>query len=414
MALFGTNLEYGQRYNRRVVLEIIRLHGPLSRAEIARRTGLSAQTISNIMEQLKREDLVIERARRSGARGQPPINIEINPTAAYSFGISFDHNHLTVIALNLGGEICGEAALPLTHAAPAVLLPLIESAVHTIIATRQIPVDRIWGAGIVLPALVRRGDPTALGPTSVPEWRDYPLAARLEERLGFPVLVDNDATAGAIGELLYGAGRQLRTFVYVYIGVGVGGGIILDGRPYRGAYGMSGELGHMVSAPGGRACPCGNEGCLERYASLSAAFAALTGEPEGTTPVDIGAISDAFARSDPRLMAWMADCAGHLRTIIVSVENLFDPEAVIIGGLVPEAMLDALIAAIEPLRPSVSSRHNGGSKRILKAAAGLDTRVLGAASLAIFESMTPDFALATKGGSAEPSEPQPIPLAETS
>ena len=82
MSLFGTNLEHGQRYNRRVVLESVRLHGPLSRAEIARRTGLSAQTISNIMGQLKPADLILEHARQTGGRGQPPIDIEINPTGA--------------------------------------------------------------------------------------------------------------------------------------------------------------------------------------------------------------------------------------------------------------------------------------------------------------------------------------------
>jgi predicted NBD/HSP70 family sugar kinase len=402
MALSGTNLEFGQRYNRRVVLESVRLYGPLSRAEIARRTGLSAQTVSNIMEQFRREDLVIEEAQRSGARGQPPIQIKINPSAAYAFGISFDHKSLTVIVLDLGGRIRGEIVLPLTYASPVVLLPLIESAVHTLIATHAVPPDRIWGAGLVLPALVRRGDPTALGPISVPDWEGFPLADRLHDRLGFPVLIDNDATAGAIGELLYGAGRRLRSFFYFYLGVGLGGGIIMDGRPARGAYGMAGEVAHIVSVPGGRPCPCGNRGCLERYASLSAAQSALTGEPEGASQVDPDLVSSAFERRDPKLLGWIEECAKHLRNAIVTTENLFDPEAVIIGGLVSEGMLDALVSAIEPLPPSVFSRHNAGSGRLLKAVAGLDTRVLGAASLTIFDTMTPDFAVLMKPPASGP------------
>src|ERR1700677_508223 len=133
MSLFGTNLEHGQRYNRRVVLESVRLHGPLSRAEIARRTGLSAQTISNIMGQLKPADLILEHARQTGGRGQPPIDIEINPTGAYSFGISFDQSRLKVVALNLGGKVCGEIEFALTRSAPSILLPLIESAVNELI-----------------------------------------------------------------------------------------------------------------------------------------------------------------------------------------------------------------------------------------------------------------------------------------
>jgi predicted NBD/HSP70 family sugar kinase len=396
MSLFGTNLEYGHRFNRRVVLETIRLHGPLSRAEIARRTGLAAQTVSNLMEQLKRDGLVLERARRSVGRGQPPINIEIDPNGAYSFGISFNHNQLKVIALDLGGAIRGDVTLPLMHASPAVLLPLIESAVAALIADNAFPEQRIWGAGIVLPALVRRGDPTSLGPTSVPEWRDFPLAEQLQHRLGFPVLVDNDATAGAIGELLFGAGRHLKSFFYFYIGAGLGGGIIMEGRPARGAYGMSGEVGHTVCVPGGRPCSCGNRGCLERYASLSAAQSALTGEAEPLDSVDLARIASAFDAGDPRLHAWIGECADHLRNAIVMVENLLDPEAVVIGGLMPERMLDALIAAIEPLPPSVSSRHNGGSKRLLKSSTGLNTQALGAAALAIFQTMSPDFSLLTK------------------
>lgn len=400
MALFGTNLEHGQRFNRRLVLDSIRRHGPLSRADIARRTGLSAQTISNIMEQLRREDLVLEQARRSGGRGQPPIQIEIKPDAAYAFGISFDHNRLTVIALDLGGAICGEVRLPLAQSAPAILLPLIESAVQTLIAAHSIPKERIWGAGLVLPALVRRGGLTALGPMSVTGWEDFPIADNLQQRLGFSVLVDNDATAGAIGEFLYGAGKQLRSFFYFYIGVGIGGGIIMDGRPCRGAYGMAGEVAHMVSVPGGRSCPCGNRGCLERYASLSAAQSALIGLPEGTAPVDVNRIADALAAGDPALRRWLGEAATSLRNAIVTVENLFDPEAVIIGGLLPDAMLDALVDAIEPLPPSVSSRHNAGGARLMKAAAGLDARALGAASLAIFDTMAPDFAVMMKQGAA--------------
>src|SRR3546814_5344288 len=97
MAVFGTNLDHGQRFNRRVVLETVRLHGPLSRADIARLTGLSAQTVTNIIDQFKPDELLIEQPRKVRRRGQPPIDLVINPAAAYSFGISFDHRQLVVV-----------------------------------------------------------------------------------------------------------------------------------------------------------------------------------------------------------------------------------------------------------------------------------------------------------------------------
>lgn len=399
MRLSGTNIDHTQRFNRRVVLEAVRLHGPLSRAEVARLTGLSAQTVTNIIEQFKPAELLIEKPRRTGGRGQPPIDLIVNPQAAYSFGISFDDRKLVVILLNLGGEICAEIELPVAHPSPAVVLPLIEAAVNELTSKLSISPDRIWGAGVVMPALIAKGSPTVLGPSSVPEWQGYPVVERLGGRLGIPVFVDNDATAGAIGELLFGAGRQLTDFFYVHLGVGVGGGIIASGRPYRGAFGMSGELGHIISVPDGRPCPCGNKGCLERYASLSAAYAAVTEMPENFHPIDLDVLHKALENRDEKLLNWMDDAARHLRNAIVTIENLLDPQAIVIGGPIPDGILEGLMSRIEPLPASVSSRHGNAPKRLVKAASGLDTRVLGAASLAIFDSMTPDFSVLMKNAS---------------
>ena len=394
--LFGTNLDRAQRFNRRVVLETIRVNGPLSRADVARLTGLSAQTVTNIIDQFKPAGLLIEKPRRTGGRGQPPIDLVINPAAAFSFGISFDHRRLVVVLLDLGGEIRAEAELPVTHPTPGVVLPLIESAVNELISRTKVPRELIWGAGIVMPVLVSQGHPTALGPSSVPDWQDFPVEEKLRERLNLPVFLDNDATAAAIGELLFGAGRQFSDFFYIYLGVGVGGGIIISSRPYRGAFGMSGEIGHMMIVPGGRSCPCGNRGCLERYVSLSAADSALREAPETFGAIDLDTLYAGFEANDPRLMRWLDDAAEHLRNAIVSVENLFDPQAVILGGPVPDSILTALIERIEPALITVSHRQGNTTSRLLKAESGLDSRVLGAASLAIFDSMTPDFSVLKK------------------
>lgn len=394
--LFGTNLDRAQRFNRRVVLETIRVNGPLSRAEVARLTGLSAQTVTNIIDQFKPAGLLIEKPRRTGGRGQPPIDLLINPSAAFSFGISFDDRRLVVVLLDLGGEIRAEAELPIAHPTPGVILPLIEAAVNELISKTKISRELIWGAGVVMPVLVSQGHPTALGPSSVPDWQDFPVEEKLRNRLNLPVFLDNDATAAAIGELLFGAGRQFSDFFYIYLGVGVGGGIIISSRPYRGAFGMSGEIGHMISVPGGRQCPCGNRGCLERYVSLSAADAAFRQGPETFGAIDLDALYKGFEARDTRLMQWLDDAAEHLRNAIVSVENLFDPQAVILGGPVSDTILDALIERIEPSLISVSHRQGNASSRLIKAESGLDSRVLGAASLAIFDSMTPDFSVLKK------------------
>jgi predicted NBD/HSP70 family sugar kinase len=173
---------------------------------------------------------------------------------------------------------------------------------------------------------------------------------------------------------------------------------------------MSGELGHMISVPGGRPCPCGNKGCLERYASLSSAYSALTGQPENIEPVDVKRIEAALIARDAKMLGWLDEAATHLRNAIVTIENLLDPQAIILGGPIAETILDELLARIEPLPASVSSRHGNAPKRLVKAQSGLDTRVLGAASLAIFDSMTPDFSVLMKrdGGVLRPSAAQAV------
>jgi len=218
--------------------------------------------------------------------------------------------------------------------------------------------------------------------------------------------VENDAAAAATGELLFGAGRMLRDFVHIYIGPGIGGGLVLAGRPYRGAHGMAAELAHFVVESGGRACPCGNRGCLERYASLSAAQAALDGGAEDSAAVDLDRLGAALAQRDPRLLAWLDEAARHLRHAIGALENLLDPQTTIIGGSLPEALLDALLQRLDDLPPSVSSRRGAGDPpRITRGAMGADMRVLGAASLVLLDGMAPDPKLLLKQGAGATEPP---------
>jgi predicted NBD/HSP70 family sugar kinase len=248
---------------------------------------------------------------------------------------------------------------------------------------------RVLGAGVVLPSVLETGRPVRLGPTTLPDWQDFPVAERLGTLLGVPVLVENDATAAAVGERLYGVGRRLRDFLFIFIGTGIGAGLILSGHPYGGSSGRAGELGHVVTAPGGIPCPCGNRGCLERYASLSAAQAALTGRPEGEAPVDPAALLCAFEAGMPALRAWLSGAARHLNLAVNLLTNLLDPEAIVFGGPIPTPLLEALLSCMSP-----SPRHD--RPRLLCAEAGSETPALGAAALPLFADLTPRYALLPK------------------
>lgn len=389
MALAGTNLEQARSYNRRVVVEIVRLSGPISRAEIARASGLSAQTVSNIAEELLRAGLLVASGRRTGGRGQPPIELQLDPAGGFTIGLSLDHRRLVAVLVDLAGDRRAEVEIATAAPTPAEALPLMADAVARLRRSARVAGRRILGAGVVMPTLFEAGSPISFGPTSLPAWDGFPLTERLSARLAMPVLVENDATAAAVGEQLYGAGRGLGDFLYVYFGVGLGSGLVVGGRPYRGAGGRAGELGHLVAVPGGRPCLCGNRGCLERYVSLAAAQAVASGPQADAADIDPARLEAAFVAGDPQLDAWLTEAAGHFRTALASVENLLDPETVILGGLLGPAMRRAFIKRLGPLAPSVADRPGRARPRVVEAALGPETPALGAAALPLFHRLAP-------------------------
>ena len=189
-----------------------------------------------------------------------------------------------------------------------------------------------------------------------------------EFRTGFAAFVETDMVAATLGESLHGAGRNVRAFYYLYFGVGLGGSMVKDGVPLRGFYGNAGEIGHVPLVPNGQPCSCGNTGCLERYVSL-----------------------EAYQRRAPVIghAAWIAEAAPLLRNAIVTIENLFDPETVVIGGIMDDALLSELAAAIEPLPTSVADRKDRSAPRIMRSASGQDAVLRGAASLAFSGVLSP-------------------------
>ena len=393
MRLSGANLDHTRRYNRRVVLEIARLRGPLSRADVTRATGLAPQTISNITEELCAAGLLRAVPRRPGKRGEPTVVFEINPEGGYTFGISLEDNRLVVLLADLAGALVHREEMHIEPAPPETVLKLVERTVKRMLARFGIARSRVWGVGLVIPGLVQDGELVVLGPSSLTSWAGYPLARELQSRLAMPAYIENDATAAAIGEWLYGAGKSLTDFVYLHFGVGVGAGLFVRGQPYRGGFGKSGEIGHMIVEADGRPCACGNRGCLERYVSLSAAQSALTGKPEGEGTVDPPRLSEAFMSGEPSIVAWVHEAARRLSQAVVGLENLLDPQTIIVGGMVPRPILEAIIARMSPLSRSVSADRAHPIDRVVLARMDLDSPALGAATLPIFDCITPELSL---------------------
>ncbi|WP_080509441.1 ROK family transcriptional regulator [Chromobacterium subtsugae] len=387
----GTNLEHARSHNRRAVLETIRRNRQLTRADIARMTALTPQTVSNIAaELLEAGVLSAGEPLRDGARGQPAIPLSINPDGAYSIGVQLDHQSLIAVVVDLAGQVRARVELAVKRPSPGAALPLIADAAQRLRRESGLDWSRLLGMGLVMPGPFGVEGMTSVGPTTLPGWENID-AAVLSAALGMPVLLEKDATAAAIGERLYGMASQLQNFVYLFIGTGLGAGLFLDGRLYAGGRHNAGEVGHMIVVPGGRACECGNQGCLERYVSLRALYEAL-GLADGAlaTPEHL-----ARREVDAAGEAWLASAAAPLRQAVNILECLLDIDAVVIGGLLPPAWMEALVRRLDPL--PVSTRHRGG-ERLRLGSAGRDVVALGAAALAIFDEFNPQYEVLLKSG----------------
>lgn len=389
MKTSGTNLEHARAHNRRVIIEAIRLHGELTRAELARLTALTPQTVSNIVAELEEAELLSSRQPRKQGRGQPAIPVTLNPASAFSIGIHLDHQTLLIVLVDLTGEIHFRRLMLVQKPQPDATLARIAEVLNemkTQLGTRW---QKVLGIGVVMPGPFGVEGISSVGPTTLHGWEQVDIEARLGELSNLPVTLENDATVAAIGERFHGVARQLNSFIYLYIGTGLGAGILMDGHVYSGHAHNAGEIGHVVVEPGGRECYCGNQGCLERYVSLQAAYEFCGLDPMTALPEDLLQVDAAlFDR-------WIDTMLTPLRQAINMLECIFDAESVIIGGMMPAALLEKIIQRLPPLYQSVRGRYLTGS-RLKTGMTGSDTAALGAAALPIFDEFNPQFQVLMK------------------
>jgi predicted NBD/HSP70 family sugar kinase len=383
----GTNLEYARSHNRRAVLEAVRLGGALSRADIARRTSLTIQTISNIVTELEDKGLLIAGTINRNPRGQPSIPYSINPKGAASVGFHIARHGIIGVLTDLTGQVLAECEVVADAVTPDVATPLVTSMFAELLNKSKVPMKKLLGVGVALPARFGIGTISTEGPTGLPGWNNPITRAAFAQNLNVPIFIENDAVAAAIGEHHYGVARGINNFVMLYLDEGLGAGLFLCGHLFKGALSNAGEIGHMIVDPGGRSCPCGNRGCLERYVSLQAAFEFINhnSKKKLKSPTDILNLS---ARD---LSEWIADVAPKLKTAINILETILDAETIVIGGLAATEIVESLIQYAHPLNISASIRPDRKFPRVMAGTVGRIATALGAAALPIFDEMNPRF-----------------------
>ena len=381
--IVGANAERARSHNRQMVLDRVRQAGQIGRAEIARGSGLSTQAVSNIISDLLSDGLISEQGRKATTRGQPPVQYGLNPCGGYAVGIEIRPDAVFAAVLDL----CGIPVATLRHALTARDLDGVTQAVvaakSAIIGMAKIHETTVLGAGIVMPGPFGRTGLSGTG-SEFSIFHDVSPTAWFTEALGVPVVVENDANAAAVAERVAGVAGGFDTFAFLYFGNGLGLGIMQSGKLVTGAFGNAGEIGHIPVVSKGRTV------LLETVISRLSVQKHLL---EAGFDIDsIDGLTQLYAARTPAIMEWLEAAAEPLSNAIAIIENMFDPDALILGGAMPDAMFDHLIGAVSLADRSVSNRPGRATERLLRGASGRMTGTLGAGSLVINRAFTPRIA----------------------
>ncbi|MEU9236584.1 ROK family transcriptional regulator [Streptomyces subrutilus] len=369
------------RANLERVVRAVRLAGSLTQAEIARATGLSAATVSNIVRELKEGGTV--EVTDTSAGGRRARSVSLSGDAGIVIGVDFGHTHLRVAVGNLAHQVLAEEAEPLDVDASWVEgFDRAEALVGRLIAGIGVSLDKAIGVGLGVPGPIDVESGT-LGSTAIlPGWAGINPREELSRRLGVPVYVDNDANLGALGELVWGSGRGVKDLAYIKVASGVGAGLVINGQIYRGPGGTAGEIGHITLDESGPVCRCGNRGCLETFAAARYVLPLLQSShgPELTMERVVELARD----GDPGCRRVITDVGRHVGSGVASLCNLLNPSRVVLGGSLAEA--GELVLA--PIRESVGRYAIPSAARqlsVLTGSLGGRAEVLGALALVLSE-----------------------------
>jgi len=383
----GSNHVGMRQFNERVVLQAIRLHGSLPKAELARLTHLSAQTVALIMARLMQDDLVIKEGRVRGKIGQPSTPIALNADGAFSIGIKIGRRSLEILLIDFLGRQRQRVSLNYIFPDPDVLFPAIASGIlsmHDQLGPAL--AGRIQGIGIAAPFSLGGWQKLLEIPEAeAHKWEAVDITERVRAITPLPVTLIKDTSAACVAELFAGAGQHIPTFLYIFMDTFIGGGLVIDSHLHMGSKGNAGAIG---SSPLGMlnnrtGLPTQLLG-VASLINLECLFQAAG--------LDISAAVDDRALQEPWLthtQAWLEDAASGIAQTINGAVCLLDLEHVIMDGLFSRALLKALMDATR-LAFAQYSWEGIRQPELLAGSIGADARVIGGALLPLYGNFAPD------------------------
>lgn len=364
--------------NQQRIVDTLLQSGPSTQAELSRQTGLSSATVSNIIKIMAAAGTV--QTEPTTSSGRRALLVRLLNNGAVAVGIDFGRRHVRIAITTLGYTVVAEehVSLEIGHRAEESI-QLASDLLGLMLEQNNIAPSSVLGVGVGIPGPIDHRTNTVVQGAILPEWVGIHLP-ELEERLHFPVVFDNDANLGALAEVTWGPHNEAENLVFVKIGSGIGAGLILNGKPFYGSLGVTGEIGHETINDHGVICHCGNRGCLETVASTSVMMQLLS--RGGSTPVTTSDIVRNALEGDSATLRVLDDAGAAIGRGLASIANLINPEVIVIGGPLTglgERMLHSVRRGL--IRHAVPSV--GESTTLVMSALGERAEALGAAALVL-------------------------------
>lgn len=396
----GSNLPAVGTYNQSLVLDLIR-RAPdgLSRVELAARTGLSAQTLSNVTRRLSDEGLIGEAGKVIAGRGKPRTLLALHPGSRFAVGVHLDPAVDTLVLIDMSGAVIAQAEHPPRRSGTgAALVGSIATSVDALVERAGVDRSRLLGIGVAAPGPLDAARGRLLNPPLLTPWHGVGVRDLLQDASGLPVSVEKDVAAAIVGEMWFDTGDDLADATFLYYGAGIGAGLSVAGAPVRGRTGNAGNIAHLIVDPNGPPCSCGLRGCLGPSVDPRRLLAdAGTGDGAGTpggadgppypdTRRELDRLCRRAARGDDRAMAVLDRTAGHLARAVVEVNNLLDSNIVVIGGPVWARLAPVLSELfVQRLGSGVAAQATTATQPIAvqESRLGVDIAAVGAACLVL-------------------------------
>ncbi|MBN1535414.1 MAG: ROK family transcriptional regulator [Anaerolineales bacterium] len=334
-----------RKLNTAVILDYLRRFAPLSRAELAARAGLNRSTVSIIINSLIEEGFIQETDLQNAKVGRPGMLLTLNPKGGFAVGVEIGVDFISVILTDFVANVLWQER---------VVSDPAEDQIHILDGASELTQKAIdmgteqglrpLGIGIGVPGLVdlRQGK-LVFAPNL--KWSNVPLRLMWSQRFELPIFIENEANAAALGEYYFGVARGKDSFIYLSAGIGLGGGVIIDGKLFRGSSGYAGEIGHMTIDPDGELCGCGKRGCWETKVGPRAVLRRVRKILTDGTPSLINELSggnldgisfnnvvDAANMGDTVAVEALKDVGKYLGIGVINLINIFNPELIVLGG----------------------------------------------------------------------------------